>query len=204
MSEKYQISLLSQSNINEIVSILCDSFADYPVMRFVLEPGSDYYEKLQILIHFFVMARIYRVEPVLGISNKQKLQGVALVSDLTKSVDSPALNKLREQVWQKLGSDARSRYEQCGEVWSKFDVDEPHIHLNMIGVLQSAQGLGLGRQLVEHVQQLSQNDPDSKGVTLTTEDPAKVSFYEYLGYKIIGKTKIATALETWIFYRRNM
>jgi GNAT superfamily N-acetyltransferase len=88
-------------------------------------------------------------------------------------------------------------------VWSRFQVGVPHIHLSVIGVRRSMQGRGLGRVLLEHVQELSRSAARSQGVTLTTEDPINVPFYEHAGYEIVGHARIADELETWGMFRRN-
>ncbi len=200
-SAEHEIFRLDEQDVPEIVDVLCESFADYPVMRFVIGPAAGYDRKLKILMHFFVMARLYRDEVILGIRDRSDLAGVALISNPDVSVNLPELNDLREQVWSELGAQPRSRYEQFSDACAQFQVDVPHIHLNMIGIKHSAQGKGLGRRLIEQVHLLSMHDSNSTGVTLTTEDPAKVSFYEYLGYRIIGQARIAPQLETWSFFR---
>lgn len=51
----------------DAVTVLCDAFYDYPVMRYVLRPSSEYDHRLRSLIGFFVAARVLREELVLGI-----------------------------------------------------------------------------------------------------------------------------------------
>lgn len=199
--KKYHIARLGKKDVPEIVDVLCDSFANYPVMRFVLYPDADYDKKLKILIHFFVMARIFRNEIILGIGRHSSLEGVALISDPNKSIQIPELNALRSRVWQELGAKAKRRYQQFGSAAGQFKIEVPHLHLNMIGVRNSAQNKGFGRRLIERVHQLSLDDPNSKGISLTTEDPDKVTFYKYLGYEIIDQAVVFPELKTWIFFR---
>jgi len=170
-----EIYLLNKQDVADIVDVLCDSFASYPVMRFVLGSETNYDHRLKILINFFVMARIFREEAVIGIGDRSNLAGVALTSNPGNSTDIAEFNDLREKVWQELGSESRSRYQKFGDTCAQFKVDEPHMHLSMIGVKTEAQGKGLARKLLERVHLLSLSDPDSNGVTLTTEDPEKVS-----------------------------
>ena len=193
---------LGEDDVGEVVDVLCESFSDYPTMRFVLGPDSAHYEKqLRTLVHFFVMARVLRGELLLGIGADAGLNAAALVSRPDGSEAPPELGYLREKVWAELGTSARGRYEAFGDACSPFQVPVPHIHLNMIGVRRRAQGEGLGRLLIEHVHLLSRDDPESEGVTLTTEDSANVSLYEYLGYRVVGKAVVAPELTTWGFFR---
>lgn len=193
---------LNKNDVPAVIDVLIDSFRNYPVMRYVLNPKTDNYEqKLHTLTYFFVMARIYRDEIILGIGKRDNLDGAALVSYPNRTVNPPAMDELRRQVWNALGKDAQTRYENFGHACDQFYIPVPHIHLNMIGVRAGEQGKGLGRKLIEQVHLLSMNDPESEGVTLTTEDPKKVTFYEHLGYKPVGQATVTPALQTWGFFR---
>jgi GNAT superfamily N-acetyltransferase len=193
---------LGEDDVREVVGVLCESFFDYPTMRFVLGPDPRRYEnQLQTLVHFFVMARVLRGEILLGIESDEGLSAAALVSRPTGPEAPPELGDLREKVWAELGTSARGRYEAFGAACAPFQVAAPHIHLNMVGVCRRAQGQGLGRLLIEYVHVLSYEDSESEGVTLTTEDPTNVPLYEYLGYQVVGRAVVAPELRTWGFFR---
>lgn len=147
------------------------------------------------------MARVFRDEILLGIGDPANLGGAALVSRRGGPESPPDLGELRERVWAELGASARARYEAFSAASSRFQVDVPHIHLNMIGVRSRARGMGLGRRLIERVHVLSREDPASEGVTLTTEDEANVALYEHLGYELVGRATVAPELTTWGFFR---
>ncbi len=170
-------------------------------MRFVLGADApDYDNQLATLINLFVMARVLRQETLLGVGDAGHLQGAAVVSR-PDGVSPPELGRFRERVWEELGDAARERYEAFGAAWAPFQVDAPHIHLNMIGVRRTAQGTGVGRILIDHVHLMSRVDPQSEGVTLTTEDAANLPLYEHLGYELVGQATVAPGLTTWAFYR---
>ena len=193
---------LGEKDVSEVVDVLCEAFADYPVMRFVLGPRrARYSEHLERLIHFFVMARVHRQEFLLGVADRGTLQGAALVSRPAGSESPPELSVLREDLWGELGSSARARYEAFGAALARVSVAAPHIHLNMIGVRSAAHGKGHGRRLLEHVHALSHEDPASSGVTLNTEDEANVPLYERFGYELVGQVEVAPGLTSWGFFR---
>jgi GNAT superfamily N-acetyltransferase len=179
---------------------LCEAFADYPVMRYVLGDVGDYAGRLRTLIGFFVAARVLRRDAILAISAGSELGGVALCT-LPGLASPPALQEIREKTWAALGADARGRYDQCVRAWEPLAVAEPNIHVNMLAVPPRFQGRGLGRALLDRVHAMSGEHPDSRGVTLTTESPANVGFYQHLGYHIVGHGRIAPGLETWGFFR---
>jgi GNAT superfamily N-acetyltransferase len=184
----------------EVVRVLCDAFAEYPVMRYVLGNQDGYPERLRILIGFFHGARVLREDAILGISDGRGLCGVALCS-LPDRVDPPELELLRERTWAALGADARARHEDCVRAWESTGVDEPNIHVNMLAVSPDRQGRGLARVLLERVHAMSRERPDSRGVTLSTESARNVALYRHLGYRVVGQATIAPGVETWDFFR---
>ncbi len=202
---------------HRVVDVLVDAFFDYPVMRFVLsDAGESYPQRLRTLVGFFVMARAFREEPLLGVplgdageagatgdsGSGSALAAAATVSLLDGSPSPPELAEMRDRVWGQLGTGARSRYERCGASWAPMEeVGHGHIHLNMIGVRDRARGRGLARRLIDQVHAISRSTPGSEGVTLTTEDPSNVRIYERLGYHVVGHVRIAPELESWGMFR---
>jgi len=200
-ADRKTVRRLSRGDADEVTRVLCDAFAGYPVMRHVLGDTAEAGPRLERLIGLFVMARALRGEPMFGIGPTGQLMAAAIVSYPGRGMTPPEFGRLRDAVFTELGTDTLARYEAYGEATRPFEMPEPHIHLNMIGVRRHRHGTGLGRLLIEEVHRLSAADPDSTGVTLTTENPANVPFYEHLGYRIIGHARVAPGLETWGFFR---
>lgn len=203
-AERKVVTLISPDQTDEIITVLCDAFREYPVMRHVIGPAGDEYDsRLTTLVGFFVAARVLRREPILVVDDGYQVAAVALLTSPGAQEAPAELSVLRENVWQELGPAARARYEELGRIWQQFTYPEPHYHLNMIGVLRSHSGLGVGRQLLDAVHVLSYSEPRSSGVSLTTEDPDNVELYEHFGYEILGHTNVSDAFETWGFFRRD-
>ena len=193
---------LSGNEAAQVVDVFCEAFFDYPVMRFVLGADAvDYEQRLKTLVHYFVEARVLRGEVLLGIGQRQRLKGAALVSRPDGPPSPPELGDLRECVWAELGPSARARYDSFAAACAQFELETPHIHLNMIGVRRAAKGKGLGRRLIEHVHLMSREDAGSEGVTLTTEDEGNVPLYQHFGYEIVGHATVGWGLKTWGFFR---
>jgi ribosomal protein S18 acetylase RimI-like enzyme len=194
---------LPPERVDDAVSVLCDAFREYPVMRYILGTTAGGEDHLRTLIRFFVMARVWRGEPMLAVTHGDTVAGVAVMTPPGEREPSPEMAAAREAVWKELGAEARTRYEYLGTVWQDFAIGEPHLHLNMIGVRRAHAGQGLGRRLLDAVHRLSEDDPGSGGVSLTTENPVNVALYKHFGYKVTGHRKAAPDLETWGFYRPN-
>ena len=187
----------------DAVAVLAAAFTGYPALRFVLGGDGGDPARLRRLLGFFVQARLLRGEPILCIGAPGSLAAVALISHPGRVVSPPALDAAREELWSDLGAGARARYETFGRVAGAFTVPEPRVHLNMLAVLPSAQGSGLGRRILDAVHAHSAGMPWSEGVSLTTEDPANVPLYEHVGYEVVGRASIDGALTTWGMFRRD-
>lgn len=189
-----EIVPVGPQRFDEAVDVLCDAFADYPVMRFVVGPGADYRQRLRALIGFFTAARLLGRDLVLGLAGADA--ALVAVANLTTPGDraaSPELDARRDALWRHLGQAARDRYETLGRTWQTFAFDEPHYHLNMIGVRRGHQGRGLARRLLDAVHAEAAG---SRGISLTTELPVNVRLYEHMGYQIRHHQRVAE-LETW-------
>jgi GNAT superfamily N-acetyltransferase len=165
----------------EVLGPLCEAFADYPVMRYVLGPDEDYPARLRTLIGFFLIARTLRKDPILATYEGGEISGTAVCT--------------------LPGLPSTERYGQWIRVWEPLGIAEPNIHVNMLGVPPRFQGRGLGRRLLEQVHAMSREHPESRGISLTTESAANVPFYERLGYRMVGHGRIAPGLESWGFFR---
>lgn len=199
-----EVVTLDATRVPEVVDVIHESFYDYPVMRFVLGgAGADYGSRVRTLVNFFVMARVFRDEVLLGVNGDGGLIGAALISRPGGPDPDPAFYELRDHVWAELGQEPRERYSAFGSACAPFQPREPHLHLNMIGVRRSWQGKGISRLLIEQVHERSRRDPGSAGVSLTTENPRNVSLYRHYGYDLVGESVVGPGLTTWGFYRRD-
>ncbi|MCP4205092.1 MAG: GNAT family N-acetyltransferase [bacterium] len=195
------IKELTRDRLDEAVDVLCDAFYDYPVMRFVVgEAGEDYPRRLRRLVSFFTMARFIHRDLVWALTDAEEVLAVANINRPVASRSPEALDEQRRSLWADLGADARGRYEEHGNATAKFQWPEPHFHLGMIGVRRDQAAKGHGRRLLEALHDMSFSDPDSLGVSLTTETPSNVGLYERFGYEIVGH-ELAGEIETWGFFR---
>jgi GNAT superfamily N-acetyltransferase len=185
---------------DEALGPLCEAFADYPVMRYVLGPAGDYSGRLRTLVGFFLVARVLRKDPILAVHTDGVVSGVAICT-LPGLPSTPDLDEARSWTWAELGNDARERYGEWVRLWEPLGVAEPNIHVNMLGVPPRFQGRGLGRRMLERVHAMSREHPDSRGISLTTESAANVPFYERLGYRVVGQGRMGPGLESWGFFR---
>lgn len=196
-SEVFRISLRDAAAVTDV---LVESFRDYPVMRFVLGTAPDYDARLLRLIGMFVAARVMLDDVILGIKRDGELVAVATTSD--PAIPShPGLAAMRDEVWAELGPTAKARYDLCVNAWGAMASELPQLHVNMLGVRRAYQLQGFAGKLLRAVHEMADRSESWQGVSLTTEDPHNVPFYEHLGYRVIGRQMVAPELEAWSLFR---
>ena len=194
--------LVPPDRAGETVDVLCDAFHDYPVMTYIVgDAGPDYDRRLQTLIHFFVSNRVLRNEPILGIEDGGRMVAIATLTPPGERPIPEPIPALREALWEALGDDAQVRHKALFDAWQRYTHPVSNYHLNMLGVRRSHAGRGLGSRLLKAVHAKSLADPESSGVTLSTEDPKNVALYQHCGYEIVAHERVTDALETWQFFR---
>lgn len=200
----YSIVRLTRDRAAEAVDALSDAFYDYPVMRFTIgDAGSDYDRRLRLMVDVFTASRFLRDYPVLAVTNdRDEIVAVANINPPTALLFPPELERRYEELDTVIGPEANARLGMLSDVWKGFPVTEPHYHLGMIGVRHAEHGRGHARLLLDAVHEMSRSDPESTGVSLTTETPTNVPLYEHFDYRIIGHQRL-DGIETWGMFRRN-
>lgn len=204
MASLQLIERVPPAQADEVVSVFCDAFYFYPVFRYVLGANNPHYDiQLQKLVALFVLNRVLRNETMLGIARGNRLVAAATTSIPDDQPPPAQFSAMRQAVWNELGTAALERYERCVAAWQPLSVQAPQIHVNMIGVRHAYQRTGLATRLMATVHELSRAWRGSQGVSLTTEEPRNVGFYQHLGYQIVGESAITPEIKTWGFFRYN-
>jgi GNAT superfamily N-acetyltransferase len=193
---------LGREAMPDVRDVLCDAFAEYPVMRYVLGGRGNYRERLTVLVGLFVANRMLADDLTLGVLDGSELAGVATIA-LPDTVPPAELEALREEAWDRLGVDARARYDTFRAAIGGFTVDGPSLFLDMLGARAKYRGHGVGRLLLDGVHDCSRRHPTSQGVALTTENLANVDLYRHFGYRLLGHERVTADLETWGLFRED-
>jgi GNAT superfamily N-acetyltransferase len=194
---------LSLARLDDVVDVFADAFRDYPVMRFTVGSDGDVDARVRRLVRLFVMRRTARGGPMYGVAAAGAgLAGATLLTLPTEPPPPPNVAEIATAAWRELGEAARLRYDAYAAASSFFGELPPHHHLNMIGVRRAHAGTGLGRRLLDSVRRLSEADPHSAGVSLTTENPRNVELYRHFGYEVVGHARVGPGLNTWGLFLR--
>jgi GNAT superfamily N-acetyltransferase len=199
---KIEVTRLSSAHQDETVVVLCESFYDYPVMRFVLaDAGRRYDQHLSALVAYLCSRRLVGDGWVLGAMADGNLAGVSIFDE--PGGDMVETEEMHQH-WlcalvRNIGESAVARLSEYDKVGESLMPQGDYHYLGMLGVLSRYQGLGLGKQLVEATQALAAGSPASSGVCLSTETPGNVPFYQHLGFEIVGEAEVGD-VHTWCMF----
>jgi ribosomal protein S18 acetylase RimI-like enzyme len=197
------VERLTEADRERVIDVLAAAFRDYPVMRFVLsDAAAAYDQRLRELIGFYCDKRLIHDWPVLGIRQGQGLVAAALVTAPGEVTESPEVRRKHILLARAIGRDAYERMARYERESSDGEPKDPHYFLGMLGVAPGHQGNAYGRLLLEHIQTMSEADPISTGVSLSTENPPNVAYYERVGYHVIGEADVDD-IHTWCMFRPN-
>lgn len=213
MSEDFNIVRVGPSGFDAVSQLLFEAFFDYPVLRFMLgdDAEGDYSERLRHLMDFFTHLRFVPNHPVFAVTAGDELVAAAylippetgsFIEEATEEVGHDPLEEHRKRIWEVLGPAAHRRFDTYKAAIAAYSFPEPHVHLDMLGTSHAARGQGHGRRLLDFVHAYSAKDPESRGVSLTTEDPQNVAFYQHFGYEVVGQTTFGP-YESWGFFRSD-
>ena len=142
--------------------------------------GPGYDRVLRLMVDVFAASRFLRDYPVLAVTNQRdEILAVAYINPPRAIPFPPELEQRYEELGNALGPDGNDRLRQLRDTWKSFHLDEPHYHLGMIGVRHANRGEGHGRRLLERLHDVSLADPESAGISLTTEAPSNVPLYQH-------------------------
>ena len=202
MDQTPGVERLSAEHRSEVESVLCEAFARYPVMRFVLGAASPAGERLRLLVSLFVAGRWMRGHPMLGVRDSDgALLAVATLTPPGAHPTPPELTALRASTWHVLGEEARLRYEAFADAASALEPAGRLWHVNMLGVRTACRGNGLGARLLREVERIATADASAEGIGLSTEDPANLRYYQAHGFRIGGLQAVGPGLDTWALWR---
>ena len=102
---------MGRGQFDEVVAALCDSFHDYPVMRFVLKDSSAEYDAhLAQLVGYFTDLRVSRGWPVLAVARGDEILAATSVNPPHPAPRPPALEERYRRMRIALGQAAIARF----------------------------------------------------------------------------------------------
>lgn len=185
-------SVRDVARLPELARILGRAFADYPVARaaFGNAAGSpqDWFTRMG---QTAMENRLIMEMPVFAAYRDGEPLGVAVLSAHDRRTP-PELSARFDDLMAEAGPDAQSFFEEFIKVVDGISPTDPHVWLAILGVDPSAQGLGIGRHLIEATMEFARDAGGYVGVALDTEDTKNVGIYERCGFRVVGESAVGS------------
>ncbi len=174
--------------LDEATDVLARAFERDPIIAAIVPlERPDRYAVLRELFRYSCMARLTRTQPVIGIEYDNRIVGVSLL--LTPY--SPPGTHLLERQWDRtskaLGEESVKLVEELVQSREEFLPPRLHHYLTVVGVDPKYQKMGFGRETMEATFDSARDDTISCGIMLETTGKKNVVFYEFNGFKTVGK-----------------
>jgi len=203
LTVKMKIRRLTYNEKHPAVEVLASAFQEYPVMRYILkDSNTNYPGHIEALVDFFCETRLTRDWPLLGVYSGQDLVAVAGINEPIFKPWPEALHDVYNRLGKVIGKDAIQRMEAYERQASKYEPEITHYYLGIIGVLPDHQGKGYAKFLIERLIEMSESDPNSNGISLSTEKKENIPIYKHFGFNVMGDSDIEE-LHTWCMYRAD-
>ena len=191
---------LQRAKLSEASEVLSRAFQNDPLQQYVL-PDSQDRQRLSPL-HFQPLLEYgLQFGEVLVTDGFVKGAAVWLPPGSTEVTEDRAASAGLDRVAETIGEVAADRFFSALGFLDPFhaaDVPEPHWYTMVVGVDPSAQGLGLGRALLQPV--LDRARVSGHPCYLETAQPENVPFYQHLGFRVLRDVVDPTSsLRLWTF-----
>jgi len=166
--------------------VLAAAFDDDPVLNWLFEPAPDVSAAIRRFFELAVGGAIRRGHTYAVGTEVDAPHGVALwLPPGVMSTFDEQPDAIVEFATEYVGGDVFDRFGVIRELMGGHHPEEPAFYLNFVGVDPTAQGSGLGAQLLQPV--LDRCNHDRLPAYLESSNPRNVPFYERLGFTVISE-----------------
>ena len=193
------VRLMKEECLSAAAKGLSNAFMNDPLQKYTFPDEAERIGKSPA--HFsaalkcgLLFGEVYAPQKGEGASIWLKPGGTEITPEMA---DASGFSSLPDQI----GQDAFERFFSVlafGEPYHKLDVPEPHWYTMVLGVDPAFQGQGLGRALLQPV--IAKAMAGGFPIYLETAQPANVSFYKKIGFKLLRElNEPNSGLDLWTF-----
>lgn len=186
----------NRDDLETLVDTLSDSFAEDPVLNWVIPRPQLYPDFFRLIIE-----RVYLPRGIVHLEDTGR--GAALWLPPGERLEMPARPELASMILKlvlRKGPLPLWRIYLQGHLFSKRHPTEPHYYLQFIGCRQRDQGQGVGANLLKHGTRIC----DEQGVAayLESSNRLNVPLYQRHGFEIIHEQTIpGNGPTAWFMWR---
>jgi len=184
MNSATDIRLATSTELPRAVSTIVAAFIADPPARFAWPSPHDYLQAMPLATRSLANRSVEHGSAYVTAD----LRGAAFWFPPGVKMDGEALEKLfRETAKREHLGDLLATFEQMDQSHPQ----EPHWYLLQVGVDPTAQGKGLGDELMRHA--LALCDQQSSPAYLEASKPANIPFYRRHGFEVMREIQIGRA-----------
>ncbi|GGE68502.1 GNAT family N-acetyltransferase [Priestia taiwanensis] len=184
--------------------VLEQAFVHDPLFHYLFDGRSN--GRIKKFFRFALAYTNVREQLVIGQKSGEVIQGVACIerpsSPTNISMQVKVLRLFLAFAFQMKWS-AFLKINHYMKTTSKRRPKEAHYYLGCIGVNPNEQGKGIGRNLLEVIHRMVDEDSTAAGIGLDTENLRNVSLYEKFGYEVVGEDKLGD-ITIYSMFRKKM
>lgn len=210
MSALYRIARLTKTDKPLFVSVMSRAFARDPLFLHLFgdsEVDSKARSSMNAFVSFMFDKCFLLHEEVWGVFENENLLG-------TYIVEKPAASKLQNMkgflligrlipLLFRISGKTLSLLNSYMRITRSAAPPSRHHYLIMIGVNPGDQGKGIGRRLLTHLLNAANEDNESEGVALDTENKENVRLYRKFGFTLSTETQIGDLSVYCMFYQKK-
>jgi len=183
-------------DLEAMVATLSDSFAEDPILNWVMPMPALYPEFFRLLLK-----EVYLPRGIVHLEERRR--GAALWLPPGEKLEIPpraALLQMMLKLTLSKGPRPLWRIYQQGHLFSRQHPGEPHYYLQFIGCRQREQGQGVGSSLLKHGTRIC----DEQGIAAYLESSNRLNLplYERHGFKVVHEQTIpGNGPTAWFMWR---
>ena len=195
---------LDASALKEAKTILYHAYKHEPTFKYLFQaerPGYD--QRVRATIRELCNLHFSTGQEVIGLALDSHLIAVALVGSPSVRLDLNKQFAWRMRMLLTAGSESTWRYLEYHKQIHKLLPKGANHELPLIGVDGQYRSMGYGKTLMQEVESICNQNPASSGIALDTGNARYISFYQKLGYEVVGTVPVGDVTESVLFKSFN-
>jgi len=195
-----RIVRLDPSALKEAKAILFRAYKHEPTFKYLFQherPG--YEQRVRATIRELCNLHFATDQEVIGLARESHLVGVALVGSPSIRLDLNKQFAWRMRMLLTAGAESTARYIDYHKQIHTLLPQGEHHELPLIGVDERYRNKGYGKQLMQGVENVCAENPESSGIALDTGNARHINFYKNLGYSVVGTVALGDVTESVLF-----
>lgn len=191
---------LDAGAFTEAKAILYRAYKHEPTFKYLFEysrPGYD--QRVRATIRELINLHFETNQDVIGLALDNHLIAVALLGNPDVRLNLARQLKWRARMMLTAGMDCTWRYIDYHQQIHKCLPQGLHHELPLMGVDEKYHNMGYGRQLMEAIENICQENPHSHGIGLDTGNNRHIDFFESIGFESVGQVKLGAVTENVLF-----